>query len=32
VPPNAWISIAASATATTTVAALGLIWAEVPIL
>jgi len=32
VPPNSWISIAASATATTTVAALGLIWAEVPIL
>lgn len=28
VPPNTWVSIAASATATTTVAALGLIWAE----
>ena len=32
VPPNSWASIAASATATTTVAQLGLIWAEVPIL
>jgi hypothetical protein len=31
VPPNAWCSIAASATASTTVAQLGLIWAEVPI-
>jgi len=32
VPPNSWASIAASATATTTVAQLGLIWAEVPVL
>jgi hypothetical protein len=31
VPPNAWCSIAASATATTTIAQLGLIWAEVPV-
>lgn len=28
VPPNSWISIAASATASTTVAQLGLIWME----
>ena len=28
VPPNSWVSIAASATATTTVASIGLIWAE----
>jgi hypothetical protein len=31
VPPNAWCSIAASATASTTVAQLGLIWAELPL-
>ena len=31
VPPGGWVSLAASATATTTVAKLGLIWAEVPI-
>jgi hypothetical protein len=31
VPPNAWCSIAASATATTTVAQLGMIWEETPI-
>ncbi len=31
VPPDSWVSIATSATATTTVAQLGLIWAEVPI-
>lgn len=29
-PPNAWISVAASATATTTVAQIAAIWAEVP--
>jgi hypothetical protein len=28
VPPNSWVSLAASATATTTVAYTGLIWAE----
>jgi hypothetical protein len=28
VPPNCWVSLAASATASTTVAQLGLIWAE----
>jgi hypothetical protein len=31
VPPGCWASIAASATATTTVAQLGLMWAEVPV-
>lgn len=31
VPPNAWVSIAASATASTTVAQFGLMWAEVPV-
>ena len=31
VPPGAWISLAASATATTTVSRLGLLWAEVPL-
>lgn len=31
VPPGSWASIAASATASTTVAQLGLIWAEVPV-
>lgn len=31
VPPQGWCSIAASATATTTVAQLGLLWAEVPV-
>ena len=31
VPPGSWASIATSATATTTVAQLGLVWAEVPI-
>jgi hypothetical protein len=30
-PPGAWVSIAASATATTTVAQLGMLYAEVPI-
>jgi hypothetical protein len=29
VPPGAWASVAASATATTTVAQIGLIWEEV---
>lgn len=29
-PPNAWVSVAASATATTTVANIGLLYAEVP--
>ena len=32
VPPNSWVSVAASATATTMVGQIGLIWAEVPIL
>ena len=31
VPPGSWASLATSATATTTVANLGLIWAEVPV-
>ena len=31
VPPDSWCSISTSATATTTVAQLGLIWAEIPI-
>lgn len=31
VPPDSWCSISSSATASTTVAQLGLIWAEVPI-
>jgi hypothetical protein len=31
VPPNAWCSVAASATASTTVAQIGLIWAELPV-
>lgn len=31
IPPTGWISWAASATASTTVANLGLVWAEVPI-
>lgn len=31
VPPQCWASISASATATTTVAQLGLIWAEIPV-
>lgn len=31
VPPNSWASVAASATATTTVASIGLIWAEIPV-
>lgn len=31
VPPNAWAAVSASATASTTVAKIGLIWAEVPI-
>lgn len=31
VPPNGWCSIAASATATTTVGQFGLMWAEVPV-
>ena len=31
VPPGSWASVAASATATTTVAQIGLIWAEVPL-
>ncbi len=31
VPPNCWASIAASATATTTVGQFGLMWAEVPV-
>jgi hypothetical protein len=31
VPPGSWASIAASATATTTVAQLGMIWEEVPV-
>jgi hypothetical protein len=30
VPPGSWASVSASATATTTVAQLGLIWAEIP--
>lgn len=30
-PPGAWVSIAASATATTTVAQLGMLYAEVPV-
>ena len=30
--PGSWVSIAASATASTTVARLGLIWAEIPVL
>lgn len=30
-PPNCWVSLAASATATTTVGQFGLIWAEVPV-
>ena len=30
VPPGSWASIAASATATTTVGTFGLVWAEVP--
>jgi hypothetical protein len=32
VPPNSWAAVSASATATTTVAQLGLIWAEIPLL
>ena len=32
VPPGSWVSIAASATATTMVAQMGLLWAEVPVL
>lgn len=31
VPPGSWCSLAASATASTTVAQLGLIWAELPV-
>lgn len=31
VPPQSWASVAASATATTTVAHIGLVWAEVPV-
>src|SRR6266436_330774 len=31
VPPGSWASLAASATATTTVARLGLVWAELPV-
>lgn len=31
VPPGSWASLAASATASTTVAQLGLIWAELPV-
>jgi hypothetical protein len=31
VPPNSWVSWAASATATTTVARLGMVWAELPL-
>lgn len=31
VPPNSWVSIAASATAATTVASIGIIYAEVPV-
>lgn len=31
VPPNSWVSVAASATATTTVANIGLVYAELPI-
>lgn len=31
VPPNSWVSIAASATASTTVAQMGLIWMETPL-
>ncbi len=31
VPPGCWASLAASATATTTVAQLGMMWAEVPL-
>ncbi len=31
VPPNAWCSVAASATATTTVANISMLWEEVPI-
>lgn len=31
VPPNAWCSVAASATASTTVATIGMIWAELPV-
>ena len=30
-PPGAWMSVAASATATTTVASIGMLWAEVPV-
>ena len=30
VPPNSWISFAASATATTAVLQVGLVWAEIP--
>lgn len=31
VPPGSWASVAASATATTTVGQIGLIWAEIPL-
>lgn len=31
VPPGAWVSVAASATATTTVAQIALIWEEIPV-
>lgn len=31
VPPNAWVSIAASATASSTVGSFGLLWAELPV-
>ena len=30
IPPGSWVSLAASATASTTVARLGMLWAEVP--
>lgn len=31
IPPNAWASLAASATASTTVASLALVWEEIPV-
>lgn len=31
VPPGSWVSVAASAVASTTVAQLGLLWAEIPV-
>lgn len=31
VPPNSWVSVAASATATTTVAQISMLWEEIPV-